>query len=103
VRTDQRMTGALRDLQREVARDLEPAELLCQTSGFECKRHGASLSGTATAPLWPANCRMTRFGTNSTQRCSRARPISTIRTSTSPIQNCQYCGVMVEKNSCNIL
>ena len=33
----------------------------------------------------------------------RSRPTSTITTSTRPIQNSQYCGVMVEKNSCSIL
>src|SRR5579859_1414819 len=103
VRADQSVTGALRDSEREVARDLEPAELLCQTSGFKRRCHEASLSGTATAALLLANCRITQFGTNSTQRCSRARPISTITTSTRPIQNSQYCGVIIWNSSCNIL
>ena len=98
VRADQRVARALLDLERQVARDLEPAELLFQPPGFQRDRHGASLSGMATAALRPANCRMTRFGAHSTQRCSRWRPTSTITTSTSPIQNCQYCGVMVGKH-----
>src|SRR5581483_3663332 len=101
VRADQGVTGALLDLQRKVARDLQAAKLLCQSSGFQGERHDASVSGTATTALPPPNRRIIRFGTNNAQRCSRARPTSTITTSTSPIQNCQYCGVMVEKNSCN--
>ena len=98
VRADQRVAGALFDLERKIAGDLEAAELLFQPSGFQRERHGASLSGTATTAFRPANCRITRFGTHSTQRCRRWRPTSTITTSTRPIQNCQYCGVSVGKH-----
>src|SRR6202790_5590575 len=103
VGTDQRVAGALRGHKREVAGDFQAAELLVQPPGFQRGTHDASLSGTTTMVLRPPNCRMTRFGAHSAQRCRRARPTSTITTSTRPIQNCQYCGVMVEKTSCNIL
>ena len=49
VRADQGVTRALRDFQREVARDLEAAELLFQAACFQRQRHDASLSGMATA------------------------------------------------------
>ena len=74
---------------------LQAAEGFFQASGFQRDRHGASLSGTATTALRPANCRITRLGSHSAQRWMRSRPTSTITTSTSPIQNSQYCGVMV--------
>ena len=98
VRADQRVAGALLDLQRQIARDAQAAELLFEILGFERDGH-ESLSGTATTALRPATCLMIRFGTYSTQRCRRWRPTSTITTSTRPIQNCQYCGVMVENTS----
>src|SRR4051794_12166491 len=102
VRPDQCMAGALLDPQREIARDLEAAELFFEPLGFQRQSHGTSLSGTATIALRPASCRITRFGAHNTHRCMRWRPRSTITTNTSPIQNCQYCGVMVEKTSCSI-
>src|ERR1700682_6174428 len=102
VWTDQRVTRAGFDLQREVAGDLEPPELLFQPFGFQRYRHGASLSGTATIVFLPPSCLMIRLGAHHAQRFRRWRPTSTITTSTRPIQNCQYCGVRLEKNSCSI-
>ncbi len=58
VRPDQRVAGALLHLQREIAGDAQAAEGLFEIAGFERDRHGASLSGTATTALRPANCRM---------------------------------------------
>src|ERR1700723_3036635 len=103
VGADQRMAGALLDPERQIARDLEAAELFFESLCFQRDGHGASLSETATTALAPPNCRMIRFGIHSTQRCRRSRPTSTITTSTRPIQNCQYCGVKFEKNSWSIL
>src|SRR5439155_14843453 len=103
VRADQRMAGALRYFQRQVARDAEAAEGFFQAFCFQRNRHDASLSGTATTALRPAICRITRLGSHSAQRWIRSRPTSTITTSTSPIQNSQYCGVMVWNTSCSIL
>src|ERR1700742_1119037 len=96
------MARALLNLQRQIAGDAQAAEGLFQTLGFQRDGHDASPSGTATAALRPAKWVMTRLGSHSTQRCSRARPTSTIATRTAPIQNCQYCGVMVEKTSCSM-
>ena len=95
VRSDQRMAGALLDPERQVARDPQAAEGFFQSFGFQRDRHDASLSGTAMTALRPANCRITRLGSHNAQRCMRSRPTSTITTSTRPIQNSQYCGVMV--------
>src|SRR5437868_14052325 len=103
VRTDQRVARASFKLERKIAGDDEPAELLLPPFGFQRDTHGASLSGTATIAFRPPSCLMIRFGAHSAQRCMRARPTSTITTSTRPIQNCQYCGVMVENASCSIL
>src|SRR5712671_6942012 len=97
------MARAGLDLERKIAGDFQAAELLLKVHGFQRYCHDASPSGTATTAFLPANWRMTRLGSHSAQRCMRARPSSTITTSTRPIQNCQYCGVMVEKNSCSIL
>src|SRR3954452_25523086 len=91
------------DVEREVAGHFQAAELLFQVHGLKRDGHVASLSGIATTALRPANCRIRRFGSHSAQRYMRARPTSTITTRTSPIQNCQYCGVSVEKTSCSIL
>src|SRR5205823_2277940 len=102
IRADQRVACALLDNKRKVARDAQAPERFLQPSCLQCDRH-ASLSGTATTALRPAICLMMRFGAHSAQRCIRGRPTSTIMTSTSPIQNCQYCGVMVENTSCSIL
>src|SRR2546430_726093 len=103
VGADQRGARTGLDPERELAGDLQPAELLFEPSGFQRDGHGASLSGMATIAFRPPSCRMIRFGAHSAQRCMRARPTSTMITSTSPIQNCQYCGVMVENTSCSIL
>src|ERR1700756_394327 len=103
VGADQRMARALRDSEREVAGDAQAPEMLFQPDRFQRDSHCPSLSGMATAALRPATCAMRRFGSHSTQRCRRARPTITITTRTTPIQNCQYCGVMVENTSCSIL
>src|SRR5260370_24467733 len=97
------MACALLGRERKIAGDIESPELLFQPFGFQDGTHGASLSGTATVVLRPPSCRIIRFGAQSAQRCMRWRPTSTITTSTRPIQNCQYCGVVVENTSCSIL
>src|SRR5258706_16221977 len=103
VGADQRVARASLKFERKIARDDKPAELLVQPFGFQRDTYGASPSGTATTAFRPPSRRIIRFGAHSAQRCRRARPTSTIMTSTRPIQNCQYCGVMVENTSCSIL
>ena len=82
VGSDQRMPCAAGELERNVLRRGNSAEVLVQ----RMRRQDDVAHRRATT-----RCRS--FAT-------RSRPASISATRTRPIQNCQYCGVHVEKRSC---
>src|SRR5262249_40784284 len=106
VRSDQRVSRTLFDRERDAGDRGNAAEMLLQSYGFEGDGHGLSLpapGGTGTGAAPGANRRVTRSASTRTPPVHspmRSRPMSTIRTSTRPIQNCQYCGVKLAIQSC---
>jgi len=99
IRADQRMARAFLDPQRHLIGGDDAAEVLVEADGLKRCRHRhdplreAALKPPASRPeCRPSASTVRRMG--SVQRPMRSRPTSTIITSSSPIQNCQYCGVI---------
>src|SRR5690606_37600539 len=90
VRPDQGMARALFQRQRDLVGRDQPAEALFQRDGFQRGGHARP------------SLRMRRSRARGAASI-RSRPISTTTSSTSPIQNIQYSGVMAENQSCNSL
>ena len=91
VRSDQGVAGAFLDRERDRIGGDDAAEPLVEASRFQDRRHGqppfsgpAALVGAGRRPSCEAN-----LTTGEIQLPMRSRPITTMATSSSPIQNCQ--------------
>src|SRR5581483_2628837 len=83
VRTDQRVTRARLEAERDVIGRHDAAEALAKSAGFEHRRHRTALRRTSTD--------------------RRSRPTSASTTRNSPIQNIQNCGAVDDSASCSTL
>ena len=90
VRPDERMTRALRELERHVSGCGDATEALLQRM---CREDGFAHRSTLVSRRPTRNSRR-----NGAVR--RSRPVTISTTNTAPIQNCQYCGVHAENVSC---